>query len=127
MKVDLLYLLGIRNVEPIWWVRFETRRKREGEEIVPTKFRGVLEDKYVWEIAPMTIVDSNKIRFNRIYDEINDVHIPILEEDEISRKIKSVRSIYKREKTYRFGKQFSDDVIIQSKIKYHYEHSGHKV
>ncbi|MEK6913019.1 MAG: hypothetical protein AABX26_03640 [Nanoarchaeota archaeon] len=113
----LLDLSGIRSVEPVWFVRFKTRRKIEGEVVEQTKSRGA-EDGYVWEIAPMTVMDPGQIRFNRIYTEINDVHIPLLEEDEGARQISSIRGIYKRERTYRFGKQISDAVTLDSKIEY---------
>ena len=118
MTVDLLYLLGIRNVVPMWYVKFDTRRKLEGETFEETKFKKMIEDKYVCEIAPMTLMDESQIRFSRIYTEVNDVHVPLLEADETERKIDLVRGIYKREKTYRFGKQISDGVVTPAKIRY---------
>ncbi len=117
MKVDLLDLLGIRSVKPMWYVRFDTRRKLEGESFEETKFKRIIEDKYVCEIAPMTLMDQGQIRFSRIYREINEVHIPLLESDETERKIDLVRGIYKREKIYHFGKQIGDVVNVENKIK----------
>ncbi|MEK6842097.1 MAG: hypothetical protein AABX91_03025 [Nanoarchaeota archaeon] len=122
MTVNLIDILldfsGIRSVKPVWYVRFKTRRKIEGEVFEQTRFKGILEDKYVWEIAPMTLMDPNQIRLSRIHTEMNDIHIPLLEEDEGARQISSIRGIYKRERTYRFGKQISDAVTIDSKIEY---------
>jgi hypothetical protein len=114
----LLDVSGIRSVKPVWYVRFKTRRKIEGEVFEQTRFKGILEDKYVWEIAPMTLMDPNQIRLSRIHTEMNDIHIPLLEEDEGTRQISLVRGIYKREKTYRFGNQISDAVTIENKIEY---------
>ena len=34
----LLDFSGIRSVKPIWYVRFKTRRKIEGEVVEQTKF-----------------------------------------------------------------------------------------
>lgn len=114
----LLDLTGIRSTELIWLVGFATRRKTEGEVVEQTKFQGVLEDKYVWEIKPRGLMNTGQIRFSTIYDEINDVHIPLLEEDESSKQVSVIKGTYRRERIRRFGKQISDRVIVENKIEY---------
>jgi len=106
---SLLEFLGIEQIEESDKVRFEIRRKREGEVVQETEYEGVVDDKWVYLIEPMCIMNISKARIALIKTEINDSQIPLLE-----RGRDKVVGTYKRVKVYgRNGEQKSDRVIIE--------------
>lgn len=111
--MKLLEILGIDRVEEIDKIRFETRRKREGEIVQKASYGGVIEDKYVYFIEPMCVMNLSRARISLIKTTINDSQLPLLENGVKRRRI--VGS-YKRERLYRFGKLKYDRVVIEPDV-----------
>ena len=112
MKKSLLETIMSKfyHVETTERIRFETHRRREREATPVSKYYGCV-DGYVWFITPLDGIDFSKSRINSIKTEINDIHIPLLENDEKG-GIESVTSYYRRQRIYRFGKLIVDRVHI---------------
>src|SRR3989344_2914241 len=110
--MGLFRILRIDRVEELDLVRFETRRKKENEVVHESKYQGIIDDKWVWSIEPLKVLNFEKIRISAIKDEINEVQIPTLEEGE-SQRFESVAGTYRRERIYRFGKLKYDRVVIE--------------
>ena len=101
---------GFYHTEIVENIKFETHRRRKGETVSASKYHGCVED-YVWSVTPLDGIDFSRSRINLIKTEINDVHIPALEDDK-NQEATSVVSYYQRKRIYRFGKLKGDRVNL---------------